>query len=136
PIGPDAVAGVALTTQRVTLVVSDETGAPLRPAIVWLDQRRTEGLPPIGGVNGAAFRVLGVRETVSQFQADCEASWIRANEPEVWNAIRHYLFLSGFLIHRLTGRFVDSYASQVGYVPFDFKRFRWAKASDWKWQAA
>src|ERR1700752_5404069 len=40
PIGPDAVAGVALTTQRVPLVVSDETGAPLRPAIVWLDQRR------------------------------------------------------------------------------------------------
>ena len=54
---PDAVAGVALTTQRVTLVVSDENGTPLRPAIVWLDQRRTEGLPPVGGLWGLAFRV-------------------------------------------------------------------------------
>src|SRR5215208_6446893 len=34
---PSSVGGVALTTQRVTLVVADEDGAPLRPAIVWLD---------------------------------------------------------------------------------------------------
>ena len=43
-----AIAGVALTTQRITLVVADENGAALRPAIVWLDQRRTEGLKPLG----------------------------------------------------------------------------------------
>ena len=55
-----AIAGVALTTQRVTLVVADEDGTPLRPAIVWLDQRRTEGLKPVGGLWGAAFRVAGV----------------------------------------------------------------------------
>jgi sugar (pentulose or hexulose) kinase len=135
-ISREAVGGVALTTQRNTIIVTDADGRPLRPAIVWLDQRRTDGLPAIGGINGAAFRALGVRDTVAMFQADCEASWIRANEPDVWGAIRHYLFLSGFLIHRLTGRFVDSYASQVGYVPFDYKRFRWAKPGDWKWQAA
>ena len=49
---------------------------------------------------------------------------------------RHYLFLSGFLAHRLTGRFVDSVASQVGYVPFDYKRFALGRAGDWRWQAA
>ncbi|MFL5776441.1 MAG: FGGY-family carbohydrate kinase [Chloroflexota bacterium] len=132
----DSIGAVTLTTQRNTVIPTDAGGTALRPAIVWLDQRRTEDLPPIGGINGIAFRALGVRETVAQFQADCEASWIRANEPEVWGAIRHYLFLSGYLVHRLTGRFVDSYASQVGYVPFDYKRFRWAKPGDWKWQAA
>jgi sugar (pentulose or hexulose) kinase len=132
----DAIGAVALTTQRNTVIVTDADGAPLRPAIVWLDQRRTDGLPEIGGATGLAFRALGVRETIAQFQADCEASWIRSHEPDVWKSIGRYLFLSGFLIHRLTGRFVDSYASQVGYVPFDFKRFRWARPGDWKWQAA
>src|SRR4051795_7016607 len=48
----DAVAGVALTTQRGTIVVTDESGTPLRPAIVWLDQRRAEGIPEIAGVTG------------------------------------------------------------------------------------
>ena len=51
------VAGVALTTQRVTLVVADEDNTPLRPAIIWLDQRRTEGLEPIGGLWGLLFGV-------------------------------------------------------------------------------
>ncbi len=132
----DAIAGIALTTQRATVVVTDEVGAPLRPAIVWLDQRRAEDVPEIGGVTGLAFRALGVRRTVAAFQADCEANWLRANETATWTQIRHYLLLSGFLSHRLTGRFVDSIAAQVGYVPFDYKRLAWAKAGDWRWRAA
>jgi sugar (pentulose or hexulose) kinase len=131
----DAIAGVALTTQRATIVVTDADGTPLRPAIVWLDQRRAEGVAPIGGITGLAFRALGVRGTVAAFQADCEASWLKANEPATWGGIRRYLFLSGFLTHRLTGRFVDSIGSQVGYVPFDYKMLRWAKAGDWRWAA-
>lgn len=132
----DAIAGVALTTQRGTIVVSDEAGTPLRPAIVWLDQRRAEDVAPIGGVNGLAFRALGVRRTVAAFQADCEANWLRVNEPALFGRIRHYLLLSGYLAHRLTGRFVDSVAAQVGYLPFDYKRLAWAKTGDWRWTAA
>jgi sugar (pentulose or hexulose) kinase len=132
----EEIDAIALTTQRGTIVVTDDAGRPLRPAIVWLDQRRTEGVPPIGGVNGLAFRVLRVARTVAAFQADCEASWIRANDPAVWREIRHYLLLSGFLTHRLTGRFVDSIASQVGYIPFDSRRLAWAKGGDWRWTAA
>ena len=132
----DAIAGIAITTQRSTVVVTDEGGRPLRPAIVWLDQRRTDGLPFVGGATGLAFRALGLRDTVAGFMADCEANWLRANEPETWQAIRHYLGLSGFLLYRLTGRFVDSAASQVGFLPFDFKRQTWAPEGDWKWFAA
>jgi len=132
----DAVAGVALTTQRATTVVADADGAPLRPAIVWLDQRRTEGLKPIGGLWGLAFRAARVTETVARFQADCEANWIEAHEPAVWSRIRRYGLLSSWLTARLVGRWVDSSASQVGYLPFDFKASRWAGRRNWKWQVA
>jgi sugar (pentulose or hexulose) kinase len=90
----------------------------------------------IGGVTGLAFRALRVRRTVAAFQADCEANWLRANEPGTWSRIGRYLLLSGYLAHRLTGRFVDSLAAQVGYVPFDSKALAWAKPGDWRWQAA
>jgi len=43
--------------------------------------------------------------------------------------------VSGWLNYRLTGRFVESAASQVGYLPFDFKRQAWARSWDWKWRA-
>ena len=133
---PTSVAGVTLTTQRATIVVTDDAGVPLRPAIVWLDQRRADDVPEIGGVTGLAFRALRVRRTVAAFQADCEANWLRANEPSVYGRIRHYVVLSAFLAHRLTGRWVDSVAAQVGYLPFDYRRLRWAKPGDGRWRAA
>ena len=134
-VDKSSLAAVALTTQRSTVVNLDKNGKPLRPAIVWLDQRRTEGLKPVGGLWGAAFAVAGASETVAYLQSEAEANWIRTHQPEVWNATHKYLFLSGYLTHRLVGQFVDSVASQVGYVPFDYKSQAWAKSWDWKWQA-
>ena len=42
--------------------------------------------------------------------------------------------LSGYLTYRLTGKFRDSTGSQVGYLPFDYKKHRWAGQRDFKWQ--
>jgi len=135
PVPPEAVAGVALTTQRNTVIPVDGSGKPLRRAIVWLDQRRTEGLPPLGGAWGLAFRLLGLSDTVAYFQAEAEANWLKYREPHIWERTAKLLFLSGFLTHRLTGRFADSVGCQVGFLPFDYKALRWASPRDWKWKA-
>lgn len=131
----EAIAGVALTTQRATMVNVDRNGVPLRPAVVWLDQRRTEGLRPVGGPWGLAFRLVKMRETVAYFQAEAEANWICTYQPDVWEKTHKYLFLSGYLTYCLVDHFVDSVGAQVGYVPFDYKGLKWAGRHDWKWQA-
>lgn len=131
----EAIAGVAITTQRSTVINVGKDGRPLRPAIVWLDQRRTPGLSPVGGLWGLAFALSGMKGTVAYLQAEAEANWIRTNQPELWDATHKYLFLSGYLTYRMCGRYVDSIGCQVGYVPFDYKRLAWAGPSDWKWQA-
>ncbi|MEW6567948.1 MAG: FGGY-family carbohydrate kinase [Chloroflexota bacterium] len=134
-VSKESIAGVALTTQRSTVINLDRKGQPLRPAIVWLDQRRTEGLRPVGGPWGLLFRLAGMSDTVAYLQAEAEANWIRTHQPEVWRNTHKYLFLSGYLTYRLTGRYVDSVACQVGYLPFDYKHQRWSSKWDWKWQA-
>jgi sugar (pentulose or hexulose) kinase len=131
----DRIAGVALTTQRSTVLNVNKDGTPLRPAISWLDQRRTEGLPPVGGAWGLLFRLAGMSGTVAYLQAEAEANWIRTHQPEIWKRTHKYLLLSGYLTFRLVGRFVDSIGCQVGYIPFDYKGLHWSKRSDWKWQA-
>jgi sugar (pentulose or hexulose) kinase len=131
----ERVAGLAITTQRSTVVNLDRQGRPLRPAIVWLDQRRTLGQKPVGGWWGLAFRLSGMTETVAYLQAEAEANWIRRYQPDIWKKTNKYLYLSGYLTYMLTGRFVDSIGCQVGYFPFDYKNLKWAKKSDWKWQA-
>ena len=135
PASKEAVAGVALTTQRATMINLDRDGRPLRPAIVWLDQRRTPGLEPVGGWWGLAFKLVGMSETVAYLQAEAEANWIRTHQPDLWPQTHKYLFLSGYLTYQLTGRFADSVGCQVGCVPFDYKRLHWARDWDWKWQA-
>ena len=132
---PQRIAAVSLTTQRCTVINVDEKGNPLRPAIVWLDQRRTEGLPPIKGWWGLAFKAAGASETAAYLQAEAECNWIRTYQPDIWKKTYKYLYLSGYLTFQLTGKFIDSVGSQVGYMPFDYRTHRWAGRLDWKWQA-
>lgn len=133
-VDKEALAGVALTTQRATVVNVDRDGNPLRPAITWLDQRKTRGLPPLGGVWGWLFRLGGLRGTVEYIRAEAEANWLAQHDGDVWRRTHKYLLLSGFLTRRLTGEFVDSVGCQVGYIPFDYKRLRWARGWDWHWR--
>ena len=128
------LAAVSLTTQRCTVINVDDQGRPLRPAMVWLDQRRTHDLPPVGGLWGLLFKISGLHKTIAYFQSEAEANWIRTYQPEIWKNTHKYLLLSGFLTHRLVGRFIDSVGCQVGYVPFDYKKHRWASDWNWKWQ--
>ena len=74
-------------------------------------------------------------DAVNYFQTEAEANWISRHQPDIWARTEKFLLLSGYLNYRFTGRFVDSVASQVGYLPFDYKKGCWAAAGDWKWQA-
>ncbi|MEJ5375418.1 MAG: FGGY-family carbohydrate kinase [bacterium] len=128
------IAGVSLTTQRATVVNVDFQGNPLRPAILWLDQRRTQGLKPIGGWWGLVFSLAGLKPTLAYIQREAEANWIQTHQPKIWEKTHKFLLLSGYLSFMLTGEYLDSVGCQVGYIPFDYKRLCWAKKWDWKWQ--
>jgi sugar (pentulose or hexulose) kinase len=129
------VKAVALTTQRGTVVNLDKDGNPLRPAIVWLDQREAGDYGRLPLAWSLLFKVIGERKTIEYFQRQTEANWLRANQPGIWAATSKYLLLSGYLTYRLVGAHVDSVACQVGYLPFDFRKQRWAANWDWKWAA-
>jgi sugar (pentulose or hexulose) kinase len=134
PAFRERIAGAAITTQRGTVINVDKDGKPLRPAMLWLDQRKTHGLPPVGGLWGIVFGIAGLRKTVAYLQAEAEANWISTYQPEVWQKTYKYLLLSGYLTYRLTGEFSDSVGCQVAYIPFDYKRHRWSGGWDWKWR--
>ena len=58
------IAGVSLTTQRGTVINVDAQGKPLRPAILWLDQRQSEVEGGIKGPWGWLFKLVGAQATV------------------------------------------------------------------------
>lgn len=126
------VVAAALGTQRGTYVNVDGDGRPLRPAIVWLDQRKasTEGLIPSAAI--PLLRAAGAWSFIEYVTRYCRSNWIRQNEPETWRRTHKFLCLSGYLTHRLTGEFRDSSANVVGTMPIDVKRGRWASRWDVK----
>ncbi len=122
-----AVAGVGITSQRATMVCVDESGKPLRPAILWLDVRKA--VPPYHPGFGmrTALGIIGMNEAMMLTQEEGKCNWIMQNEPELWARTHKYLEVSGFLTHRLTGSFSDSVASLIGHLPFDYKKQAWCK---------
>ncbi len=128
------IGALGVTSQRATVIALDNNGNALRPALLWSDRRQCKP-PNTLGLTGLGMRVLGVHGTVRQFQADAEINYLSAKEPEIWAKTHKLLFLSGYLNYRLTGSYSDSVACQVGYMPFDYRKQRWADPSKWHWQA-
>ena len=132
-VDPARVAALALTTQRGTLVAAAEDGSPLRPAIVWPDQRLCSAPPSLGPLWNTLFALAGAGPLVKSLQRQAEVNWLAQHQ----SALRadRLVLLSTWLTHRLVGDWVDSAAGQVGYLPFDYRRQQWAAPGSWHWRA-
>lgn len=126
----ERIAGVGVTTLRNSLINVDSQGRCLRPAIIWLDQRKADQTFSATGLGKLGMRLLRKDKLVAAIQAKGRCNWIRQHQPQIWKSTCKYLQVSGFLNHRLTGRFTDSVASQIGYIPFHYKKLRWAKTNE------
>ncbi|MDY3234652.1 MAG: FGGY-family carbohydrate kinase [Erysipelotrichaceae bacterium] len=125
-----AAEAVSITTIRDTVVCLDQHMKPLRPAILWLDQRTAAGKPNAPFLSEAAIRAAGMNPTfVMQYQKS-HCNWIREEEPEIWDHTKYFVPLSTYLIYRMTGELKDASASMVGHIPFDHKHRRWMRERD------
>jgi sugar (pentulose or hexulose) kinase len=83
---------------------------------------------------GLAFKLARMTDTIAYIQARPKRTGCARTSMRSGASTHKYLYLSGYLTYRLTGRFVDSVGCQVGFMPFDYKKLRWAANWDWKWQ--
>ncbi len=124
------IKGVGVTTLRSTMVNVDKEGNTLRPSLVWLDQRIADNVYKPNFALKLVFKALGLSATLQKMERKGHCNWIRQNEPEIWRNTHKYLQVSGYLNFKLTGEFKDSVASQIGYIPFDYKKQAWANPNE------
>lgn len=134
---PAIVAAVAVTTMRGTQIFLDDDGEPVRPAMVWIDQRRVDHdrLTPMPTLWRFAIGLRGRSAALRRARERAPCNWLAVHEPDNWQRTARYLGLSAYLNFRLTGRFVDSVGSQVGFLPFDYRSRAWASPRSWQWHA-
>ncbi len=124
-IDPKTITAATITTQRGTVVVVDDCGQPLHPAILWLDERQSENLPTLPIYWQKLHQFSGHQQTIKKLRKRAQANWFKTNNPDFWAKTHKFLLLSGYLWLKLTGEYTDAVASQVGYVPFDYKKHQW-----------
>ena len=90
---------------------------------------------PISKKYSLMFTVVGMKKAIIVSRRKTKANWIKENEPEIWERTHKYLLLSGYLNYKLTNKFVDSVAAQIGHIPFNYKKRSWpTKSIDYRWE--
>lgn len=128
-----SIKGVTITTQRATVINIDKKGKILRPAIVWLDQRKANKDTWPNFPLNVGLKLIKMFDPLVHTYKECEANWIRQNQPEIWDKTDKYLLLSAYFHSKLIGEYKDSIGSTVGYLPFDFKNQKWADDDNLLW---
>ena len=124
----ERVIGISMAFFRDSVVAVDKEGKPLRPAILWLDERRAEDKNKLPALNRAIFKLIGMGPTIDLNRKRSMGVWIQENEPELWEKTDKFMFLSTYINKKLVGEFVDSVSCQAGHLPIDFKHGQWYKS--------
>lgn len=127
---------IVVTAQRDTAILVDKNGEPLRPAILWADDRKARDKRKLSFINNAAISIIGMKKIGETLSENTHAHWVQDYEPQIWEKTYKYLQVSGYINYKLTGVFKDSIASQIGHIPFEYKKFRWAKKGSMKSELA
>lgn len=121
------IVGATVTTFRDTAVFLDRENKPLRPCILWLDQRTAEVKERLPFFHRLAFFVVGMRNTILHNRQRTAAHWIKENEPEIWSKTKKYVNISTYIVYKLSGELVDSVSNFTGHYPVNFRKKKWYK---------
>jgi len=125
-VAADRIAAVGLSGQMHGLVALDEDGRPVRPAMIWCDQRSAAQkrkleriLPPeemgrlVQNPAATGFQLLSLM-------------WLRENEPDVYRRVRAVLLPKDYVRYRLTGRIGTETTDASGTSAFSVAERRWS----------
>ena len=121
------VLGITMAFFRDSVVCLDKDNNILRPAILWLDERRAKGEQKLPLLHRFLFQLVGMKPTIELNLKRSMAQWIKENQPEIWAKTDKFMMLSTFVTMRLIGQYVDSPCCQAGHLPINFKKGVWYK---------
>lgn len=120
------VQGIGLSGQMHGLVILNARNEVLRPALIWCDQRSQRQVDFINASIGTS-RVLGciANPVLTGFTLP-KLLWVRDNEPQHFESIRHILLPKDYVRFRLTGEFATDVSDASGTALFDVVNRRWS----------
>ncbi|MET0303834.1 MAG: FGGY-family carbohydrate kinase [Microbacteriaceae bacterium] len=124
--GTSSVEGIGVATTSSSVVVLDDAGRPLRPALLWMDARATAQSRRTAETDHPALKFSGGSDS-SEWLVP-KAMWVAEHEPELYRASAMIGESVDYLTYRLTGEWLGSrlnatckwnYDSREADVPHD-----------------
>lgn len=122
------IACIVFSTQMLGIVPMDEKGVALRQGIIWMDNRAPEearwvmnkflGRTTFALVAGAE---IGGKDGIPKL------IWLKRNEPEIYQKMKCFLDVNGYLKYRCTGNMSMDWSNASGFG-LDLKKKDWLKA--------
>lgn len=119
------IVGATISTFRDTSVQLDVNLKPIRPCILWLDQRLAKASEKIPLTYRFIFSLVGMTETIKLNRSRTVAHWLKENEPETWNKTNKYVNISTYITYKLSNNLVDSCSAYAGHYPINFRHRHW-----------
>ena len=125
-ISPDAIRGLSLSSQMHGLVALDAAGEPIRPAILWCDQRTGPQCRQVLDAAGGLDSLLGkTNNTMLTGYTGGKLLWMREHEPELFARMRVFLNPKDYILYKLTGEQSTEVSDASGTGLFDVANRRW-----------
>ncbi|MDX2212774.1 MAG: xylulokinase [Oculatellaceae cyanobacterium bins.114] len=133
----DSVQAIGLSGQMHGVVLTDASGNPLRPAILWADTRSSEVLHNYHALTSELQQPLA--NPIATGMAGCSLLWLRHDEPDVYRTARWALQPKDWLRFQMTGAIATEPSDASGTLLYDVIADEWAWAvmealhlrSDW-----
>ena len=120
-IAAEQVSALAVDTTCCSVVALDDSGDPLRPALIWMDVRSANQAEQVADCEDPALRVnSNGKGPVSAEWMIPKALWLKQNEPEIFESASTICEYQDYLNFHLTGRLVCSINNVSTRWHFDF----------------
>ena len=125
-IPPSAISAVSFSGMMNGALPVDAAGEPLRPAILWADQRATAEAQLLAEAYGAERVYLCTGSRPGAAFTAAKLMWIKRHQPEVHARTRQVLQSKDYAAFLLTGVFATDYSDASNTNLFDLEGRAWA----------
>ncbi|MZP54774.1 MAG: hypothetical protein GT600_04940, partial [Bacteroidales bacterium] len=104
-INNESIRGLAISNQRETFVGLDNKGNPVRPAIIWLDERCKCIVDKFAGIVGddRIHQLTGKPKDYAPVVY--RLAWMKEKENHLFRKVSRFCDVHAYLVYKLTGQF-------------------------------
>ena len=126
PEGSSAVKGISFGSQLDGMVVCNDEGRPLRPAMIWMDRRAESQAARVAETMAPEEFYRRVGANLDSSHAVFKALWVRDEEPEIWSQAAFLMSPGTYVLREVAGALAVDYSNASSLALLDPRSRKWS----------